>query len=87
MGSDDWLELCFSKPSYLLSLLKFEMAKPEDERALWLVWFDADTIFMNPNVPWSTFLPPANSFSDIHIVGAKDWNSFNPGVFLIRVNG
>ena len=87
IGGDDWLELCFSKPSYMLSLLIFEMAKPEDERAEWLAWFDADTIIMNPNVPWSTFLPPADSFSDIYIVGAKDWNSFNPGVFLIRVNG
>lgn len=86
-GSDDWLELCFSKPSYMLSLLISEMAKSEDERAEWLVWFDADTNIMNPIVPWSTFLPRADSFSDIHIVGAKDWNSFNPGVFLIRVNG
>ena len=87
IGSDDWQEFSFSKPSYMLSILIFELAKPEDERAEWLVWFDADTIIMNPNVPWATFLPPVDSFPDIHIVGAKDWNSFNPGVFLIRVNG
>ena len=87
VDSDDWLEFCFSKPLYMLSLLTSEMAKPEDERAEWLVWFDADTIIMNPNVPWATFLPPVDSFPDIHIVGAKDWNAFNPGVFLIRVNG
>ena len=87
IDSDNWLEFCFSKPSYMLSLVINEMAKPEDERAEWLVWFDSDTIIMNPHVPWATFLPPADSFPDIHIVGAKDWNSFNPGVFLIRVDG
>lgn len=87
IGSDDWHESCFSKPSYLLSILISEMAKPEDERAEWLVWFDADTIIMNPNVPWAMFLPPVDSFPDVHLIGAKDWNSFNPGVFLIRVNG
>ena len=87
IGSDDWSESCFGKPSYMLSILISELAKPENERAEWLVWFDADTIIMNPNVPWAMFLPPVDSFPDIHLVGAKDWNSFNPGVFLIRVNG
>ena len=55
--------------------------------AEWLVWFDADTIIMNPHVPWATFLPPVDSFPHIHLVGAKDWNTFNPGVFLMRVTG
>lgn len=87
IDSADWHESCFSKPSYMLSILISEMAKPKDERAEWLVWFDADTIIMNPNVPWAMFLPPMDSFPDIHLIGAKDWNSFNPGVFLIRVNG
>lgn len=87
IDSDNWLEVCFSKPSYMLSLVISELAKPKDERADWLVWFDADTIIMNPNVPWTTFLPPVESFPGIHLVGAKDWNSFNPGVFLIRVDG
>ena len=32
IGSDNSLELCFSKPSYMLSILISEMAKPEDER-------------------------------------------------------
>ena len=35
---------------------------------------------------WLAFLPRDDSFSNINIVGAKDWNSFNSGVFLIRVN-
>ena len=63
------------------------MLTPKCAGAEWLVWFDADTIIMNPNVPWATFLPPVDSFSDIHIIGTKDWNRFNPGVFLLRVNG
>ncbi|KAL9076753.1 MAG: hypothetical protein Q9161_000738 [Pseudevernia consocians] len=44
------------------------MAKPEDERAEWLLWLDADTIIMNLLVPWATLLPPATSFPDIHFL-------------------
>ena len=32
IDSEDWLEFCFSKPLYMLSVLLSEMAKPEDER-------------------------------------------------------
>lgn len=63
------------------------MAKPEDEHAEWPVWFDADSFIMNPNVIWAIILPPVDSFPVIHIVGAKNWNSFDHGVFFIRING
>ena len=46
---------------------------------------DADAVIMNPNIPWSIFLPPSDDFSDIHIVASNDWGTFNSGVFLVRV--
>lgn len=49
-------------------------------------WFDADTIILNPSIPWSLFLPPSDTFSDIHFLGNKDWFGFNCGVFFVRVN-
>lgn len=52
----------------------------------WCRWFDADTIILNDNIPWSTFLPPREDFSDIHFLGNKDWNGYNCGVFMMRIN-
>ena len=49
-------------------------------------WVDADTIILNPNIQWESFLPPGEDFSDIHLIGAKDWNGWNCGVFFVRVN-
>lgn len=49
-------------------------------------WFDADTIILNENIPWSLFLPPREDFNDIHFLGNKDWYSFNCGVFMMRIN-
>ena len=49
-------------------------------------WFDADTIILNDNIPWSIFLPPREDFSDIHFLGNKDWNGYNCGVFMMRIN-
>ncbi|CAF9940270.1 MAG: hypothetical protein ALECFALPRED_008497 [Alectoria fallacina] len=63
------------------------MAKPEDEHAEWLVWFDADSFIMNPKVTWAIILPPVDSFPVIHIVGAKNWNSFDHGLFLFALTG
>lgn len=48
-------------------------------------WFDADAIITNINIPWSIFLPPSSSFSDIHIIGSNDGPGFNAGVVLVRV--
>ena len=48
-------------------------------------WFDADTIILNDNVPWSIFLPPQEDFNDIHFLGTNDWNGFNCGVFFLRI--
>ena len=54
--------------------------------AWWCRWFDADTIILNDNIPWSIFLPPREDFSDIHFLGNKDWNGYNCGVFMMRIN-
>ena len=49
-------------------------------------WFDADTVLLNNNVPWTIFLPPSEGlFRDINMLISKDWQGFNAGVFLIRV--
>ena len=87
-GKGEWRDLLFCKPLYMLSLTIAEMAKPEDERAEWLVFFDSDTILLNPNIPWTLFLPPSD-FSDIHVLGGRDWgggSGFNAGVFFVRIN-
>ncbi|CAD6569854.1 MAG: hypothetical protein ASARMPRED_003289 [Alectoria sarmentosa] len=94
-GKGHWNELLFSKPLYILSLAIAEMAKPVDERAEWLVFFDSDTILLNPNIPWTLFLPPSD-FPSIHFLGGRDWGDgnrdwgdgrgFNAGVFFVRVN-
>ena len=75
----------FNKPAFLLGLIINEMAKPYDERTDWIVWFDADTIMLNPGVPWTLFLPPPE-FDDIHFLGSRDQNGFNAGMFMIRVH-
>lgn len=75
----------YNKISYLQMLLLNEMAKPYGQRAGWIVWFDADTIILNPMVPWTTFLPPTK-FPNIHLVASKNWDGFNSGVFFLRVH-
>ena len=49
-------------------------------------WFDADTIIINDNIPWTTFLPRDEFFSDVHFIASRDWNDLNYGVFFVRVN-
>lgn len=49
-------------------------------------WFDADTIIINANIPWTMFLPQDDFFSDIHFIASRDWNNLNYGVFFMRVN-
>lgn len=48
-------------------------------------WFDADTIILNPNVPWSLFLPPPD-FDDIHVLANQDANGLNAGMMILRVH-
>ena len=49
-------------------------------------WFDADTILLNHNIPWTLFLPPNTGiFRDINMLISRDWQGFNAGIFLIRV--
>lgn len=63
----------------------FQLAR-RGANAWWCRWFDADTIILNDNIPWSIFLPPWEDFSDIHFLGNKDWNGYNCGVFMMRIN-
>ena len=48
-------------------------------------WFDADTIILNPAVPWTLFLPPSD-FNEIHLLASQDQNGFNAGMAMFRVH-
>ncbi len=48
-------------------------------------WFDADTIILNPAVPWKLFLPPSE-FEEIHLLATRDQNGFNAGMAIFRVH-
>ncbi|KAI9817780.1 MAG: hypothetical protein M1827_000899 [Pycnora praestabilis] len=82
----DILNNVWSKPAYILSLLLRELAKPPGERLEWLLWFDADTVIMNPNIPIELFLPPSPDFDHVHLLVTHDWNGLNNGVFPVRVH-
>ncbi|KAI9799153.1 MAG: hypothetical protein M1833_004193 [Piccolia ochrophora] len=75
----------WNKPAWVLSLVVRELAKAPEERAHWLMWFDADSLIVNPAVPLDIFLPPPD-FDHIHFVGNKDQNGLNTGTFFIRVS-
>lgn len=51
-------------------------------------WYDADTMILNPNIQWETFLPPTDNdlFADIKVLATKDTSGFNAGVFFCRVD-
>ncbi|KAF4548500.1 Hypothetical protein D9617_27g044670 [Elsinoe fawcettii] len=71
---------------YMMSLITQELAKPEDDRIQWLMWYDADTTLMNPKLPLEAFLPPEDQWSHIHMVVTNDKNGLNNGVFFLRVH-
>lgn len=48
-------------------------------------WFDADSIIVNPSIPWHVFLPPRD-FNDKHIIGTRDDNGFNAGLLIFHVH-
>lgn len=82
------LDDVWTKPAYILSILLAELEKPEEERLAWLMWVDADTVVMNPLIPLSLFLPPAEDeeFGDVNFLVTKDDNGLNNGVFFVRVS-
>ena len=51
-------------------------------------WYDADTLILNPKIPWEVFLPPTDddTFSNIKFLAAKDPSGFNAGLFFCRVD-
>ncbi|CAD6577901.1 MAG: hypothetical protein ASARMPRED_008449 [Alectoria sarmentosa] len=85
-GKAGWIRLVLEKSLHILSLLVSEMAKASHERADWVIWLDPDAIVVNNNIPWTTFLPREDSFSDIHFIASRDWNDLNYGVFFVQVN-
>ncbi|PNS19652.1 hypothetical protein CAC42_7496 [Sphaceloma murrayae] len=76
----------WDRPLYIMSLITQELAKPEDQRLQWLMWYDSDTILMNPNLPLEAFLPPEDQWSHVHMLVTNDDNGLNNGVFFIRVH-
>jgi hypothetical protein len=75
----------WSKEAALLAVLLHEMAKPEDVRLRWLMWFDADTLVVNPLISVEAFLP-TNGLDGINLLVTEDWNGLNNGVFVLRVS-
>jgi hypothetical protein len=74
----------WSKEAALLAVLSHEMSKAEGDRLHWLMWFDANTLVINPLIAVENFLPPHN-LDGINLVVTEDWNGLNNGVLLIRV--
>ncbi|PLN85064.1 hypothetical protein BDW42DRAFT_198881 [Aspergillus taichungensis] len=76
----------WNKPSYLVSLVIQELAKPPSERVEWLMWFDADSIIINGAVPLEVFLPPYDISEDVHLVATRDHNGLNTGIIFLHVH-
>jgi hypothetical protein len=75
----------WSKEAVLLAVLSHEMSEPEGDRPLWLMWFDADTLVINPWIAVENFFPTYD-LDGINLVVTEDWNGLNNGVFLMRVS-
>ncbi|KAL4984894.1 hypothetical protein BDW68DRAFT_180210 [Aspergillus falconensis] len=75
----------WNKPSYLLALVIRELSRPVNERVEWLMWVDADSIIINPQIPLELFLPPS-TLDGIHMVASKDHKGLNTGIFFLRVH-
>jgi hypothetical protein len=76
----------WTKEAALLAVLLHEMSKPEEMRLRWLMWFDADTLVVNPLVPAEAFLPPPDALDGVNLLVTADWNGLNNGVFFLRVS-
>ncbi|KAK5040352.1 hypothetical protein LTS07_000850 [Exophiala sideris] len=89
VGSGHW-----SKTLHLMYLILRELEKPDEDRLEWLLWFDADVILINQEIPLETFLPNTSNplYEDIRFVAARDGGgnnggaSLNSGVFFARVH-
>lgn len=75
----------WNKPSYVLSLVIQELAKPPSKRMEWLMWIDADSIIINPAIPVDIFLPPPD-LEEIHFIASKDQNGLNTGIVFFHVH-
>ncbi|THW47179.1 hypothetical protein D6D22_02772 [Aureobasidium pullulans] len=75
----------WNKPTFLMSLVTKELAKPEKERMEWLMWVDADSIILNPTIPAHMFLPPPGQMPHVQFVGTRDAGGLNTGIFFLRI--
>lgn len=85
VGAGQWDKFIFSKLLHMLNLIMEELKRPREEQAEWVVWYDADTLILNPNIQWELFLPPA-AFPDINFMATKNVDGFNAGLFFFRVD-
>ncbi|EXJ82227.1 hypothetical protein A1O3_06040 [Capronia epimyces CBS 606.96] len=78
----------WSKTLYLISLLIQELAKPESTRLEWLMWFDADSVVLNREIPLEVFVPDKSdaAFDNTNVVSAHDQWGMNTGIFFTRVH-
>ncbi|KAL2433907.1 hypothetical protein ABEF95_012730 [Exophiala dermatitidis] len=78
----------WSKTLYLISLLVHELSKPQDMRLEWLMWFDADSVAINREIPLEVFVPDISDkvFEDTNVVIAHDEWGMNTGIFFTRVH-
>ncbi|UZJ55627.1 hypothetical protein CBS101457_004947 [Exobasidium rhododendri] len=76
----------WTKPATILAVILEELQKPKGEGAEWILWHDADTVLMNPNIHLETYLPPSHLDEDVHLLVTHDQAGLNNGIFFIRVN-
>ena len=83
----------WSKTFFMIGLLVTELSKPPNERLEWFMWFDADTVLINQEIPIHLFTPGFSDdslddhlFDDILFVFARDDVGLNSGVFFARVH-
>ncbi|KAF2816073.1 uncharacterized protein BDZ99DRAFT_565945 [Mytilinidion resinicola] len=74
----------WNKFAYLFTLVAKELSKPEEERIEWIMYFDANNIFLNPLIPLSIFLPPPD-FADVNMLVANHPYGLSSSVFFLRV--
>ena len=77
----------WSKCFYLLTLVSNELMKDPENRLEWVMWFDADTVIWNHNVPIYNLMPKKDDplYDDVHFVVARDGYGINTGILFVRV--
>lgn len=74
-----------SMPTYLLSIIVEQLAKPEKARVEWVMWIGPSMMVLNPQIPLEIFLPPED-FGRAAFLGTQVGSRFDPGAFFARVH-